>query len=68
MLLVDFALSQPVFSVKQVQRHLGVTYARANKLVGQLVELDILGQYDDRDYNRRFAAPDVLAVLLRPAG
>ena len=67
-LLVDFALSRPIFSVKQVRRQLGVTYARANKLVGQLVELGILGQYDDREYDRRFASLDVLAVLLRPAG
>lgn len=64
--LVDLALSQPIFSVRWVQRHLGVTYGRANALVGQLVAAGVLAQYDDAAYDRRFTAPDVLAVLLRP--
>ena len=44
---------------------LGVGYVRANGLVGQLVSAGVLAQYDDSSYNRRFAAPDVLAVILR---
>ena len=67
MQLIDFALSQPIFNVRQVQRHLGVTYARANGLIAQLVELEVLRQYNDAVYNREFTAPDVLAVLLRSA-
>ena len=63
--LVDFALEQPSFSVRQVQKPLGVTYARANGLVAQLVQAGVLRQYDDAVYDRRFTAPDVLAVLLR---
>jgi len=31
--LVDYPLECPIFSVRQVQRHLGVTYSRANGLV-----------------------------------
>lgn len=65
MLVVDFALAQPIFTVRTVQRHLGVTYARANGLVGQLVTAGVLRQYDDAVYDRRFTAPDVLGVLLR---
>lgn len=65
MTLVDFALQQPVFTVRQAQRHLQVTYARANGLVGQLVAAGVLLQYDDAVYDREFTAPDVLAVLLR---
>jgi Fic family protein len=65
MTLVDFALARPIFTVRQVQRRLGVGYVRANKLVGQLIDARVLAQYDDASYNRRFAAPDVLAVLLR---
>lgn len=65
MLLVDFALSRPHFSVRQVERHLNITYTRANKLVGQLVAADVLCQTGDAAYDRRFCAPDVLAVLLR---
>ncbi len=65
MLLVDFSLAQPIFTVKQVRRELGVTYPRANGLVAQLVEAGVLRQHDEGVYAREFAAPDVLAVLLR---
>jgi Fic family protein len=65
MRLVDFALEQPIFTVRQAQHHLGVTYPRANALVGQMVGVGILSQHDESSYHRRFAAPDVLAVLLR---
>lgn len=65
MIVVDFALAQPIFTVRAVERRLGVTYARANQLVGQLVTAGVLRQYDEAVYDRRFTAPDVLAVLLR---
>jgi Fic family protein len=64
-LLVDFALAQPIFTVRQVQRSLSVTYTRANTLVGQLVDLGVLRQFDTAVYAREFAAPDIVAVLLR---
>lgn len=63
--LVDFSLARPIFTVRQVERRLGVGYVRANKLVAQLIEVGVLAQYDESVYNRRFFAPDVLAVLLR---
>ena len=65
MTVVDFALAQPIFTVRAVQRRLGVTYARANGWVAQLVDAGVLRQYDDAVYDCRFTAPDVLAVLLR---
>ena len=65
MTVVDFALAQPIFTVRAVERRIGVTYARANQLVGQLVDAGVLRQYDEAVYDRRFTAPDVLAVLLR---
>ncbi len=64
-LLVDFALAQPIFTVRQVERHLGVTYARSNKLVRQLVDLGVLRQYDQAVWSREFASPDVVGILLR---
>ena len=57
--------AQPIFTVRQVQRHLGATYARTNGLVGQIVSAGVLRQYDDAVYDRESTAPDVLAVLLR---
>ncbi len=65
MLLVDYALDQPIFTVRQVERHLEITYARANGLVAQLVRIGVLRQYGDAVYDRDFTAPDILAVLLR---
>ncbi len=63
--LVDYALGQPIFTVAQVERHLGVTYARANGLVQQLVGVGVLAQYGEGADNRAFTAPEVLAILLR---
>jgi Fic family protein len=65
MLVVDFALARPIFTVPQVQRHLSVTYAGANRLVGQLVSAGVLRQYAAAVYDRRFTAPEVLAILLQ---
>lgn len=48
-----------------MQKHLQVTYARANALVGQLVALGVLRQYTTTVYDREFTAPEVLGVLLR---
>lgn len=61
--LVDFAVGQSIFTVRQVERRLGVSYPRANKLVGQLIDAGVLRRYDDTTYARRFTAPDVLAAL-----
>lgn len=63
--LVDFSLQQPIFTVRQVQRHLDVTYSRANQLVGQLVGAGVLAPYGEASYDRRFTAWDVLRVILR---
>lgn len=66
MLLIDYTLERPIFTVRQVERRLDVTYARANGLVGQLVRAGVLRKYDSAVYDRRFTAPDVLGILLRP--
>ena len=65
MQLVDYSLGKPIFTVRQVERHLGVTYPRANQLVQQLVEAGVLRRNDTKANPREFTAPDVLAVLLR---
>jgi Fic family protein len=62
-LLVDLAIANPAFTVRKVQAELGVSYGRANKLVGQLVDLGVLEVVDQGAYKRRFFAPKVLAVL-----
>jgi Fic family protein len=61
--LVDYALGRSVFTVPQVETRLGISYPRANQLVGQLIDAGVLRQYGDESYARRFTAPDVLEVL-----
>ena len=63
--LIDFVLGNLVFTVSEVQDHVNVTYARANKLVDQFVGLGILKRFGPRRMSRRFASPDVLAIYSR---
>lgn len=61
--LVDFAVGNPSFTVRNVEAALNISYGRANTLVGQLVGLGILDVVDPNAYKRRFFAPRVLQVL-----
>jgi Fic family protein len=63
--LVDYAVAHTSFTVKQVQKDLDVSYGRANRLVEQLVDLDVLQPLRSTAYARRFYAPKVLEVLVR---
>lgn len=63
--LVDLAVATPTFTVRRVESALGLSYGRANKLVGQLVDLGILRVIDPAAYKRRFFAPRVIDVLSR---
>jgi Fic family protein len=66
--LVEFAVANPSFTVRNVQEGLRLSYGRANTLVGQLEDLSVLAQQGDASYNRRYYAPAVLDVLIRSAG
>ncbi len=61
--LIDLAVANPSFTVRKVEADLGISYGRANKLVGQLCELGVLDVVDPEAYKRRFFAPRVLDVL-----
>lgn len=61
--LVDLAVANPSFTVRKVESDLNLSYTRANKLVGQLVDLRILRQVPGDTYDRRFFAPRVLRTL-----
>lgn len=66
--LVDLAIANPSFTVRKVEADLGVSYGRANAMVGQLVELGVLDVVDASAYKRRFYAPRVLHVLTSRTG
>ncbi|MGS2809176.1 Fic family protein [Nocardia sp. MW-W600-9] len=61
--LIDLAIANPSFTVRQVEAELGISYGRANKLVGQLIDLGILRVANPNAYKRRIYAPRVLQVL-----
>ncbi|MEV0063116.1 Fic/DOC family N-terminal domain-containing protein [Nocardia sp. NPDC050718] len=61
--LIDLAIANPSFTVRQVEAELGISYGRANKLVGQLIDLGILRVANPNAYKRRIYAPRVLRVL-----
>lgn len=61
--LVDFAVAHSSFTVRNVEAALDVSYGRANKLIGQLMDLGVLDVVDADAYKRRFFAPRVLNVL-----
>ena len=64
--LVDVAVARPSFTARQVSRDLNISYGRANNLIGQLVNLDILEPVKrSATYDRRFRAPRVHEVILR---
>lgn len=64
--LVDYAVAHVTFNVRQVERDLGISYGRANGLVGQLVQLGLLSPLPtDGGTRRQFYAPEVYGILLR---
>jgi Fic family protein len=65
--LVDFAVANPAFTVRNAEAILGVSYGRANKLVSQLMDLGVLDVVDANAYKRRFFAPRVMEVLTEGA-
>lgn len=65
--LVDFAVARPSFTVRSAADELGIRYPGAKKLVDSLVEIGVLAELGERNYNRRFHAPEVLLVLLSPS-
>ncbi len=65
--LVDVSVARPSFTARQVEADLAISYARANGLIAQLVELGILEPVrKSTNYDRRFRAPRIHAVLLDP--
>ena len=62
--LVDFAVSHASFTVRAVERSLGISYGRANQLITQLVDLRILAPASTAvSTSRRFFSPAVFDVL-----
>jgi Fic family protein len=61
--LIDLLLGQPVITVNQVVRHLGVTFPAANQAVSELVALGILRPANNQRRDRVFHAHQVTNAL-----
>ena len=61
--LAELVLDQPVVTVGQAQKMLGVSFQTANTAVQTLVRHDILAQYQRHDRNRIFLAPRIVAMF-----
>lgn len=63
--LVDFSVSNVSFTVRAVEKELKISYGRANSLVSQLVQLEVIAPLPTGSGGaRRFYAPQVYNVLL----
>lgn len=63
--LPELLIANPVVTVNQVKRVLGMTFPTANAALGKLKEMGILVQAD-RQRNRTFIASEVITQLDRP--
>lgn len=63
--LVDFAVSNISFTVRAVEKELKISYGRANSLVSQLVQLEVIAPLPTAAGSaRKFYAPEVYHLLL----
>ncbi len=61
--LIAFLFERPIVSIRDVQKRLEVTSRAANQLVQRLSDLGIVVEITGRQRNRRFAAPEILAII-----
>jgi len=61
--VVDHLFSRPVFTVRQLEAELGISFATANKAVARLTQAGILTELTGLRRNRLFAANEVLELL-----
>lgn len=63
--VLDYLYEHPITTVRLVEKALSSSYATANKVVQQLVELGLLREMTGYERNRRFAYSPYLAVFAR---
>ncbi|HVH11963.1 MAG TPA: Fic family protein [Longimicrobium sp.] len=61
--LLDFLYQQPIVNVRSAERHLGCTYATANKLVEQFTRAGILHEVTGARRNRLYRYTDYLSLF-----
>ncbi len=61
--LVDELFSNPVLTIPQVQRRLGVSYPNAKQIAERLVQAGILDPIGEGSYGKTYRAAEILKVL-----
>lgn len=61
--VVDLLFSQPMLTTRQVEKKLGIAFAGAQRLVDQLVQLDMLRETTGGRRNRIYRADQIFAIL-----
>ena len=62
-LLLRHLMEQPVMRVKDVEKALAVSYSKANNLIAELEELNILKQITEGKRNRKFIYDEYVSIL-----
>jgi len=60
---LDELFKVPAISIPQLARTLHVTYPSAQKIVGKLLDENVLQEVGDRAWNRIYYAPEVVAAI-----
>lgn len=61
--LLDYLYEQPIINVRAVERHLGLSFVTANKLIELLIKLELLKETTGGQRNRRYAYSPYLALF-----
>ena len=62
-LLLRHLMEQPIMKVKDVEKTLGVSYSKANNLIAELENLNILKQITEGKRNRKFSYSEYVSIL-----
>ena len=60
---IRFLLTQPVVQVKDIEKNLGVSYTKANKLRSLAEELEIVSQISAGTRNRKYSYHTYISIL-----
>lgn len=61
--LIQYLYSHPIVSVLSIEKDLGLTYATANRLIQDFIDLDILTEASFQKRNRLFAFEEYLNIF-----
>ena len=61
--IIDFLMQNPVIQIKELQKHLKVTYNTTNSIIEKLAKLEILEQASKGNRNKKFVYRKYMSIL-----